>query len=150
MSEHDIPAAAKELARSGHLIDAIKVTREQTGLSLKDAKQAVDAYIRDPDRPSRFSRRRDDLTSFEIPPLAIAALEGGRLLDAIRHTRSARGLGLKAAKETVEHFLAQHADIDARFRSASAAEFRRVGRKLVTILVLTGMLALGYVYWLAP
>ena len=150
MSEHDIPAAAKELAKSGQLIDAVKLTREQTGLGLKDAKNAVDAYIRDPHRASRFSRRRDDLTSSEIPPLAIAALEEGRLVDAIKHTRSARGLGLKAAKETVEQFLAGHADIDARFRSASSAEFRRVAGKLATILVLIGVLAFVYDYWLAP
>jgi len=149
MSEHGIPAAAKELAKGGQLVEAVKVTREQTRLSLKDAKDAVDAFIRDPNGASRFSRRREDLTRSDIPPLAISALEAGRLVDAIKHTRIARGLGLKAAKETVEHFLEQHRDIDARFRAASLTEFRRVARKLATILVLIGMLAFGYVYWLA-
>ena len=149
MSEHGIPAAAKKLAKGGQFVEAVTVTRERTGLTLKDAKDAVDAFVRDPNGASRFSRRRDDLTRANIPPLAITALEEGRLVDAIKHTRTARSLGLKAAKEAVEHFLAQHGDIDARFRAASLTEFRRVVRKLATILVLIGMSAFGCVYWLA-
>ncbi len=146
MSEHDIPAAAKQLATRGQLIEAVKVTREQTGLSLKDAKHAVEAYLRNPNGVSRFSRPRADLTSYEIPPQAIAALEEGRFVDAIKLTRDARALGLKAAKETVEQFLQQHADIEARFKSASSIKFRRVARKLATILALVGMLAFSYIY----
>ncbi|MDH4055077.1 MAG: hypothetical protein OEW73_12265 [Gammaproteobacteria bacterium] len=107
MSGHGFPAAAKELAKGGQLVEAVKVPLEQTGLNLKDAR------------------------------------------DAIKHTRTTRSLGLKAAKETVEHFLEKHGDIDTRFRAASLTEFRRVAGKLATILVLIGKLAFGYVYWLA-
>lgn len=146
MSEHDIPAAAKELAKKGQLIEAVKAAREQTGLGLKDAKNAVDAYLRNPNVASRFSRPREALTSYDIPPQAIAALEEGRFVEAVKHTRAARALGLKAAKETVECFLGQHADIDARFKAASSAELRRVAKKLATILVLLSMLAFGYIY----
>jgi len=107
MNGQGFPAAAKDQAKDSQLVEALKVPLEQTGLSLKKAR------------------------------------------DAIKHTRTARSLGLKAAKETVEHVLEQHGDIDTRFRAASLTEFRRVAGKLATIVVLIGMLALGYVDWLS-
>jgi ribosomal protein L7/L12 len=149
MIENDIPAAARDLATRGQIIEAVKVTRVQTGLSLIDAKNAVEAYLRHPDGKSRFSTLRERLTSHEIPPLAIAALEEGRFLDAIKHTRAARALGLKAAKECVEDFLEQHADINARFRAASSTEFRRIIGKLATIVALLGIMAVAYFYFSA-
>jgi ribosomal protein L7/L12 len=150
MSEQDIPASAKEFARQGHLIEAVKVTRERTGLSLRDAKNAVDDYLRDPDGASRASRPHIDRTSFAIPSQAVASLEAGRFLDAVKHTRNARKLGLKAAKGAVEDFLRHRPDINARFRAASAAEFGRVARKLVTIMMLFGILLIAYVYLQTP
>jgi Ribosomal protein L7/L12 C-terminal domain len=46
----DIPAAAIEAMRKGRKIDAIKATRQATGLGLKEAKEAVEAFIeRSPD-----------------------------------------------------------------------------------------------------
>ena len=46
----DIPAAAVESMRRGRKIDAIKATRDATGLGLKEAKDAVEAFIeRSPD-----------------------------------------------------------------------------------------------------
>jgi ribosomal protein L7/L12 len=132
-SKHNIPPAAMELAARGHLIEAVKVTREQTGLSLVDAKNAVDAYVRNPNGGSRFSQPRVSLSSNEIPPKAIRSLHDGRFIDAVKHTREARGLGLKAAKETVEEFLKQHPDTNAKFKAATAVDFKRVVGKLATV-----------------
>lgn len=146
MSEHDIPVFAKELAGRGQLVEAVKVTRERTGLSLKDAKNAVQEYLRNPHGASRFGGPRENLTRSGIPPQAIASLEQGQFLDAVKQTRAAHMLGLKAAKETVEHFLRQHPDIDARFRLAASAEFGKVAKKLATFVLLFGMLAIVYVY----
>ncbi|MFA7350756.1 MAG: hypothetical protein WC009_08340 [Methylotenera sp.] len=39
---------------------------------------------------------------------AIAALERGRLIEAIKHTRAATGMGLKESKEAVETYLLQN------------------------------------------
>jgi hypothetical protein len=41
----DIPLKAHDLLRKGRKIDAIKAVREATGLGLKEAKDAVEAYI---------------------------------------------------------------------------------------------------------
>jgi hypothetical protein len=39
---------------------------------------------------------------------AIAALERGRLIEAIKHTRAATGMGLKESKDAVETYLLQN------------------------------------------
>ena len=40
-----LSAEVRQLADAGQKIEAIKVHREQTGLGLKDAKDAVEAYL---------------------------------------------------------------------------------------------------------
>jgi ribosomal protein L7/L12 len=42
-----IPNEALQALRSGQLIDAIKVTREKTGLGLKESKDLVDQYLKE-------------------------------------------------------------------------------------------------------
>lgn len=47
MSEDQaLPEAVIAAIQSGRKIDAIKILRGETGLGLKDAKHAVDAYVR--------------------------------------------------------------------------------------------------------
>ena len=41
----ELSAAAITAVERGNLIEAIKITREETGLGLKDAKDVVDAYL---------------------------------------------------------------------------------------------------------
>jgi hypothetical protein len=41
----DVPAAAAEHLRKGRKIEAIKAVRQATGLGLKEAKDAVEAFI---------------------------------------------------------------------------------------------------------
>ncbi|USA45528.1 ribosomal protein L7/L12 [Acinetobacter sp. C26M] len=42
-----IPAEALDMLRAGQLIDAIKITREKTGLGLKESKDLIDQYLQD-------------------------------------------------------------------------------------------------------
>jgi ribosomal protein L7/L12 len=42
----DLPVAAVEALRKGQTIEAIKILRQERGLDLRDAKQAVDQYVR--------------------------------------------------------------------------------------------------------
>ncbi|EOR08764.1 hypothetical protein [Acinetobacter genomosp. 15BJ] len=42
-----IPAEALTMLRAGQLIDAIKITREKTGLGLKESKDLIDQYLQD-------------------------------------------------------------------------------------------------------
>jgi hypothetical protein len=41
----DLPPAAVAALREGRKIEAIKIVRNANGLQLKDAKEAVDAYL---------------------------------------------------------------------------------------------------------
>ncbi len=42
-AQNDLSAAVKDLLRRGKKLDAIKLYREETGVGLKDAKDAVEA-----------------------------------------------------------------------------------------------------------
>ncbi|MCH7314346.1 50S ribosomal protein L7/L12 [Acinetobacter sp. ANC 3882] len=42
-----IPPEALDVLRAGQLIDAIKITREKTGLGLKESKDLIDQYLQD-------------------------------------------------------------------------------------------------------
>ncbi len=55
-----------------------------------------------------------------IPPDAVNALSRGLLIEAVKVTRQATGLGLKEAKDAVEAYLAQHPDLNTKYRNATA------------------------------
>lgn len=43
----EIPHEALDALRAGQLIDAIKITREKTGLGLKESKDLVERYLKE-------------------------------------------------------------------------------------------------------
>ena len=43
----EIPHEALDALRAGQLIDAIKITREKTGLGLKESKDLVEQYLKE-------------------------------------------------------------------------------------------------------
>lgn len=43
----EIPHEALDALRAGQLIDAIKITREKTGLGLKESKNLVEQYLKE-------------------------------------------------------------------------------------------------------
>jgi ribosomal protein L7/L12 len=127
-----LPDAAIAALRDGHVIDAIKLVREQTGLGLAEAKAAIDAYL------SGASVHRVAGQGASIPLSAIAMLEAGNLIGAIKATRAGTGLGLKDAKLTVEQHLEAHPAIRERFKAAAAikrSELVRIAIAIGAILV---------------
>lgn len=60
----------------------------------------------------------------DLPSDAIAALERGSKIDAIKCVRVARGVGLKEAKEIVEQFLDRSPRLKGRMASANAESAR--------------------------
>lgn len=72
----------------------------------------------------------------ELPNKAVAALERGRKIEAIKHVRMTYGIGLKEAKETVEQFLEDRPDVRNRISSSnSAAAKNTIGWGLIIMLV---------------
>ncbi|MDA1075943.1 MAG: ribosomal protein L7/L12 [Proteobacteria bacterium] len=139
----DLPQHAIEFARNGQIIEAVKATREHTGLSLKEAKDAVDAFVKNPLGESISGKRASATSDQDIPYAAILALEEGRLIDAIKAMRETHGLELKI---TVERYLEEHPELHARYKAASSASFQRTLKKGVTALVFIGLVVLGYMY----
>ena len=57
-----LPTEAQQALRHGNKIDAIRIVREKTGLGLKEAKDAVDAFER------AHPNLRGGLSPGEVPP----------------------------------------------------------------------------------
>ena len=145
-----IPAKAMELAQRGEVVEPIKITREQTRLSLKDAKEAVDAFIRTPHGTSQSDESNNSHATREMPRLEIIALENGQLNETVKQTRETAGRGLKDAKETVERYLEQNPCVNAKFRSASSAASKRLVGIMILLLALLGFVVLSYQYFFTP
>lgn len=141
-----IPEDAIEHARRGDKIEAIKITRERTGLSLKDAKEAIEAHLVNPRRNATSVTAHESPQLRQIPRAAIIALENGRLVEAVKHYREANGAGLKDSKEALERHLADNSVLNAKYKAASSAEFRRVIGKFGAFMFVLGLIAITYLY----
>ncbi|SFN37453.1 hypothetical protein [Dokdonella immobilis] len=140
----EVPPTASDLARRGNLIEAIKLTREHTGCSLIDAKEAVEASVQTRAVSSHAETTGADANSGDIPLAAILALQKGRLIDAIKHIREASGLGLKESKERVDAWLERNPQALARFKAEASAEMKRFIRKVSVFLTVALLALLAY------
>lgn len=96
-----LPAEAEAALAQGRVVEAIKIVRAETGAGLADARQRVEAA----QRASKATRLPE---GDSLPPAAIAALERGRVIEAVKAVRAARGIGLKAAKAEVDRYRTMH------------------------------------------
>ncbi|MBE2260595.1 MAG: hypothetical protein IAE88_17180 [Rhodobacteraceae bacterium] len=80
----------------------------------------------------------------ELPREAIAALERGSKIEAIKCVRVTRGVDLKDAKEIVEQFLEQQPQLQQRMTSANI----KIVRGKLGWFVLAAMLAVLAHYFL--
>jgi len=92
----DFEAELRALLAEGRKIAAIKRYREETGVGLAEAKQAVEALERD--EPPPTGEPADSSSEAEI----VALLQQGRKIKAIKLYRERTGVGLKEAKDAVE------------------------------------------------
>lgn len=76
-----------------------------------------------------------------LPPDALSALSQGRLIDAIKATRLATGLGLKEAKEAVEAYLAQHPNLNRQYQEATARSGGALRWLVLAIALVAGLAA---------
>jgi len=76
-----------------------------------------------------------------IPPQAVAALNAGRVVEAIKIVRETQGLGLKEAKALIDSYLVLHPELQSQIREQRAqGRARFLG--WVVLLGLFGWLAL--------
>lgn len=77
-----------------------------------------------------------------FPPAAVAALEQGNTIEAIKIVRLDRGLGLKEAKDLVDAYLKSRPDLQRRLEAAQAEARQGFVRWLAIFLALAA--AVGY------
>ena len=114
-NEADRDALTSEVTRlliQGQKINAIKLYREQTGLGLREAKEAVDLVEKGlpVGSPELFRSQMSSLDVEKSTPLAGEPDEAVRRLvlagdkiRAIKLYREQTGLGLREAKEAIDH-----------------------------------------------
>jgi len=124
MSESDpsFPRAALEALNAGNKIEAIRILREATGLDLREAKEAVERRLAGQSPVLPRQPRAGDTDA--LPLAAVAALQSGKFVEAVRIVRETRRVGLKDAKEAVDRYIASEPLLRSRIE-AGRAERRR-------------------------
>jgi ribosomal protein L7/L12 len=74
----------------------------------------------------------------DLPSEAIAALERGSKIEAIKCVRVARGVGLKEAKDIVEQFIESRPEVKRRMAAANA-ESAKGALRWILMLVAAGL-----------
>jgi ribosomal protein L7/L12 len=82
-----------------------------------------------------------------LPVAAIAALQQGNKIEAIKIVRQERNLGLKEAKDAVDEYVRSQPSLQSALASAQS-ETRRVG--LLWLAVIIVVAALGYYFLTKP
>ncbi|MBL8933136.1 MAG: ribosomal protein L7/L12 [Archangium sp.] len=99
-------SSVQALLREGRKIEAIKLYREQTGLGLKEAKDAVEAMEQGAQAlapPPLQTPPRTITSEMAVDDAELRGhLTSGRLIEAIKRYRELTGLGLKESKDAIE------------------------------------------------
>ncbi len=85
-----------------------------------------------------------NLLNIELPPDAVAELEKGNRIEAIKIVRTAKGLELKDSKDLVETYLHEHEDLHQRF-SVIQSEHNR-GALLKFLLLIGIAVVMAYLF----
>jgi len=89
------------LAQQGNKLQAIKLLRQQTGMSLAEAKQYVEQLsVADGQEPILPSSART-CSAEQLAELRVLAQQGQKI-EAIKRYREITGVGLKEAKDTID------------------------------------------------
>lgn len=80
-----------------------------------------------------------------LPAAAVTALQNGSKIEAIKHVREAHRIGLKEAKELVEHYL--DANPDAKRRMSAANEESAKSFMGWVVLIMLAALAVYYFHF---
>ena len=79
-------------------------------------------------------------TTASLPTEAVAALQAGNKIDAIKRVRQAQGIGLKEAKDAVEDYIHRHPDLAATY-AAAQSEANGVAVRWLSIIVAIAVVA---------
>ncbi|MCK9410084.1 MAG: ribosomal protein L7/L12 [Bacteriovoracaceae bacterium] len=72
----------------------------------------------------------------EIPAEAVAVLELGNKIEAIKIVRASTGGGLKETKDIVEQYLKEHPELEQRYSSIQSENNRKSLLRFISLLLL--------------
>ncbi len=75
-------------------------------------------------------------TAVKLDASALAALQYGNKIAAIKQVREAQGIGLKEAKDLVDAYLAGHPELAATHAAAASASGATALRWLVAVILI--------------
>lgn len=149
-----LPDDVREALRRGTIFDAIKLLTRSGGISLKDAKDLIDAEMgrSQTGAPGRAQGHAPPGAVHPLavgwPPAATEALRRGNKIEAIRLVRQHTGIGLKEAKDAVdahEQNLVPTVEALSPRNGLSPGEVPRTSG-LLWWLVILGVIAGGVLY----
>jgi ribosomal protein L7/L12 len=79
------------------------------------------------------------MESNDFPGTAVAALERGRKIEAIRIVRNTTGKGLKESKDLVDQYLAINAAAAIRFYASQAEQSKKQIKYIIRTILLAAM-----------
>jgi ribosomal protein L7/L12 len=135
---HTLPPAVIEALRKGNLMEAIKLLRG-SGIGLKEAKDAIEAYARGKPAPHAPTFSAASMGQ-SLPPDVVDALQKGQKIEAIRLMREQTGLGLKEAKDAVEGYQQLYRPADG----LSPGQVGDTGSGIWWVIVLVLVCIVGY------
>jgi ribosomal protein L7/L12 len=128
------PAVAAQIEQ-GNKLEAIKLLREETGMSLIEAKDLIDSA----DAQNPALRAPQPQGKIVLSSVVLDKLMQGNKIEAIKTLRDETGLGLKEAKDTVEQGLLDHPEVKMQYDVVS-----KQGRKS-SLLKIAGILLAVYI-----
>jgi len=96
-----LPQPVQDALQRGNLVEAIQLMRADTGLGLKETKDALEAYMRGEPPAAGFAPKPLSAGA-PLPAQVQEALDQGNKIEAVRRLRGLTGMGLKEAKDAVE------------------------------------------------
>ncbi len=136
--KYNIPPEAVAELEQGNKIEAIKIIREKTGLDLKQAKELAENYNAEshPGLKNEFKTNEKPV----IPVEAIAELNKGNKIGAIKLVRVANNFGLKDAKELVEKHISTNPQLQQKFDVLHAGGVKKLFNGIIIILGIIALL----------
>ena len=107
---NSFPDDVLDALQQGQTLEAIKLLRTATGLGLKEAKDAIEAYQKGHPLTVPIASSID-----QLPASVLQAIQSGNKIEAIKLLREQTGLGLKEAKDAVEAMPKRKAGGSAHF-----------------------------------
>ncbi len=135
-----------EFIHNQQLINAIKLYREATGVSLAEAKEAVEKMAR-----NEYVKPPDGVRDYDNPVLEAkikSLLARRQKIDAVKIYREEYGIGLKEAKDAVDRIEAsmkrEGLPMDMPYESAISGDpFADDGRGRRVVILLASVIAIA-------